>query len=134
MYPPLFHYTVAFLGKFFHLQVAYKLVVASAALFIPYTVYEFSLRIYKEKPWALLNTILILKLLVALPGYLGFNFDGLFDYGLGPSFVTIPLFFAFLTQLFEERKNMKIMAVLFSIMLLTNLVATFAKKTHVLAM
>lgn len=125
LYPPLFHWTVALLGQIFHLSVAYKLVVTAAASFIPFTIYEFSLKFYKTKRWAILSTLLILITLVILPGYLGFNFDSLFDYGLGPSFVTIPLFFSFLALLFDKKKNITAMAIIFSIMLLTNLVATF---------
>lgn len=121
LYPPLFHYIVAALGKIFTLQVAYKLIVTAAAVFIPYTIYELSLRIYKGKPWALLNTLFLLILLVFLPGYLGFNFDGLFDYGLGPSFVSIPLFFIYLTFLFEKKLSSKKLAVAFSILSLTHL-------------
>jgi len=125
LYPPLFHYLVALLGKVFHPSIAYKLVITSASVFIPYTIYEFSLKIYKEKPWALLNTILLMLTLIILPGYLGFNYDGLFDYGLGPNFVTIPLFFIYLRFLFSNKPNIKSLAIVFSIMLLTNLVAPF---------
>ncbi|MFC1780390.1 hypothetical protein ACFLY9_01720 [Patescibacteria group bacterium] len=123
LYPPLFHWLVALIGNFFHLSVAYKLVITAAATFVPFAIYEFSLRIFKQKPWALLNTIVLLITLTLLPGYLGFNFDAVFDYGLGPNFVTIPLFFGYLATLFDKKINVKLLAILFSLMLLTNLVA-----------
>ncbi|MBN2015573.1 hypothetical protein JW766_01960 [Candidatus Dojkabacteria bacterium] len=125
LYPPLFHWLVALLGKVFHLSVAYKLIITAAAAFIPFSIYEFSLRIFRQKTWSILNTIALLITLTVLPGYLGFNFDGVFDYGLGPSFVTIPLFFGYLALLLERKKNIKFMSCLFSLMLLTNLVAPF---------
>lgn len=121
LYPPLFHYLVAALGKFFTLQVAYKLVVTIAAAFIPYSIYEFSLKIYKQKSWAILNTLILLIALVFLPGYLGFNFDGLLDYGLGPSFVSIPLFFIYLALLFDKKVQPRKLAVIFSTLLLMHL-------------
>lgn len=123
LYPPLFHYLVAGFSKFFRLSISYKLVITISAAFIPYTIYEFSLKVYKEKSWSLLTTILILLVLVILPGYLGFNFDGIFDYGLGPSFMTIPMFFAYLSVLFSKVKNMRPTAILLCLLLLSNLVA-----------
>jgi hypothetical protein len=135
LYPPLFHWLVALFGQIFHLSVAYKLVVTMAAAFIPYSIYEFSLKVYKAtcppsrrsgaggKSWSILNTLLILITLIILPGYFGFNFDGLIDYGLGPNFVTIPMFFGYLAVLFDKKFNWKLAGILFSLMLLTNLVA-----------
>jgi hypothetical protein len=124
-YPPLFHYIVAILSTIFNITVAYKLVISIAVLFTPYIIYEFSLLIYKQKLWSILNTLLILFSLITLPGYLGFNFDGLFDYGLSPNFFTIPLFFLYLKSLFAKKKNILVISILFSIILLTNLVTAF---------
>ncbi len=123
LYPPLFHWLVALLSHIFQLSIAYKFLITIIAALIPYSIYEFSLKIYKQKSWSLLNTLFILFTLIILPGYLGFNYDAIFDYGLGPSFMTIPLFFGYLTFLFDKKKNVSALAVLFSIMLLTNLVA-----------
>ncbi|MBU0975377.1 MAG: hypothetical protein ABIE03_07030 [Patescibacteria group bacterium] len=123
LYPPLFHYVVALIGKVVSINLAYKLIVSVAGLAIPWTVYRFSKVIYKERSWSLLSTLFILVALVVLPGYMGFNFDGLLDYGLGPSFVTIPMFFLYLERLFDEKRCFIGPAVIFSVMLLTNLVA-----------
>ncbi|MDD3647278.1 MAG: hypothetical protein PHS44_02140 [Candidatus Dojkabacteria bacterium] len=123
LYPPLFHYVVAIVGKVVSIDLAYKLVVSIAGLAIPWAVYRFNRVVYKEKSWSLLSTLFVLIALVALPGYLGFNFDGLIDYGLGPSFVTIPMFFLYLERLFDNKRCFIGPAVIFSLMLLTNLVA-----------
>lgn len=121
LYPPLFHWTVAALGKIISLEPAYKLIITIAGLFIPITVYRFNKKLYDRRGFALLSTLIILIGLILLPGYLGFNFDGLLDYGLGPSFVSIPLFFGFLSNLFSNNISSKKLAILFSILLLTHL-------------
>ena len=123
LYPPLFHYLVAFLNHFFSLDLSYKLLVTFFGLLVPYSAYYFSKNLYKEKSWSVLSTLIVLTLLIVAPGYFGFNFDGLVDYGLGPSFSTIPLFFFFWGAFFNRKKSFVLSAVLFSIMLLLNLVA-----------
>ncbi len=125
LYPPLFHWLVAGLGKIVSLELSYKLVLTTVGILIPYSLYSLNKRIYKQKSWSLLSTLFCLIALVVTPGYLGFNFDGLFDYGLGPSFMTIPFFFWYLAELFKKGFNPKKLAVLFTIMVLTNLVAPF---------
>lgn len=121
LYPPLFHYVVAGLSFIFSLQTAFKIVVSAAILATPISVLAFTRRIYKSKLWEVGATILILTGMVALPGYLGFNFDGLLDYGLAPSFAAIPLFFLFLSQLFNDNHSLKGIAMLMSVLILTHL-------------
>ena len=124
LYPPLFHYLIAGLSKIFSLELSYKLVITTAGLLIPISIHSFTKTVYRNKSWALLGSLSILITLLALPGYLGFNYDGMLDYGLGPSFITIPVFFFFLCSLFRNKRSARLLASLFSIMLLTNLVAT----------
>ena len=124
LYPPLFHYLVAALNHFFSLDLSYKLIITSFGLLIPWSLYLFNRSVYKEKSWSMLSTFFILLTLIVLPGFFGFNFDGVIDYGLGPSFVTIPIFFFYLGSLFKKNGNFKLPAILLSLMVLTNLVAT----------
>lgn len=121
LYPPLFHYLVAGLGYVISIQTAFKIVVTISGLLIPLTVLAFTRRLYKSKKWEVLSTLGVIGVLLLLPGYLGFNFDGMIDYGLAPSFMSIPLFFLYLSQLFNDKHSIKILAIIFSALILTHL-------------
>jgi len=124
LYSPLFHYLVAFIGKIITLEYAYKLIVTIFGLLIPYSLYKFLLSIYKKESYSLFGTGIILLILIFLPGYLGFNFDGLFDYGLAPSFCSIPLFFLTFAQIINK-KSWKIISILLTILTLMHLLSAF---------
>lgn len=109
-YPPLFYMIATIFAKIFNSVIAYKLIVSIFFLLIPYSLFVFNSSFIKKKSFALFGVFIQLFFLIILPGYLGFNFDALFDYGLAPSFTTIPLFFFLLYSL---NKNQTKLAILF---------------------
>ncbi len=125
LYPPLFYYLGAILSKFFGIILSYKLLISVVIILIPFSIYEFSLKVFVQKTWAIVNTLLIVILIVILPGYLGFNIPAAIDYGLGPSFLSIPIFFAFLSCLFSKNYNVLKLSIFFSMLILTHMLSAF---------
>ena len=101
--------------------MSYKLIVTSFGLLIPSSIYSFSKSLYKYRKVSIINTILLLIPLISLPGYLGFDFDGLLDYGLAPSFISIPMMFYYLSLLFNKKSSIKRKAIVLSVLILTHL-------------
>lgn len=123
LYPPLFHYLVGGLAYLTSVTVAYKAVITFFGLLIPASLYTFSKTFFESKKKALLCVVTSLIALIILPGFLGFNFDGLIDYGLTPSFISIPLFFWYLAEVFKDnsRRSLRKTAIIFSLLILTHL-------------
>lgn len=127
-YPSLFHWVSATLAFFVGVEIAIKLVVSTAIVVLPLSVfYAVKTTITEEKYW-LPFTFLIALLLAILPNFLGIGFRGLFQIGLIPNFVSIIFFFLFIGLLNGEFKKGKVLwlALVFSILILIHLVSAIA--------
>lgn len=123
LYPSLFHYLAATLAIFIGAVLATKILIITALVLLPLSLYLFSSTIFVSKNARIFCSGFLLVTLVALPGYFGANIKGLFQVGLLPSFVSLPIVFFYLWSLLKLKSNWLCSAVLLTIVLLTHLVA-----------
>lgn len=132
-YPPLIQYVIAIISKITTIDITslYKASIVFVILILPFSIYSFMNKINKEKHSDIVIqaiSIIVFLMFVLLPSTFGGSLKALLSTGLLNNFLTIPLFFYYLTYIYEiyttktRFKLILILSILLSILILSHLV------------
>ncbi|MFZ1258477.1 MAG: hypothetical protein WAQ25_03335 [Candidatus Saccharimonas sp.] len=138
LYPPLFHWLIAGLATLIGTSAAFTAVVCSAIIATPIALWYYASQLCTQVHRRMIVTALALGVLLALPGYLGVGYSGLFQLGLVTSFLATPLVISAwaLTEKVATSRQKRlalVLGVVGGVLCWSHIVATIAAAAYVLA-